>query len=103
VQYLLILQFPFSDLVDYETMIELEELLIEQIPLTTDGKVDGHDAGKSEMNIFIFTNEPHTVLKIAKKLISADLVKEMRAGYREVEGEVYTPIWPEDLKTFSVQ
>lgn len=110
-QYLLILQFPVTDLTDFLALSKLEKLLIEQIPLTTDSQVGSRDAAPGELNLFIFTNEPHIVLKMTKKLISPDWVKEMRAGYRdvtgedevEVEGVEFTPIWPEDLKTFSVQ
>ena len=52
-KYQLVLQLPASSIKDYDEMIELEETIIKGIGSL--GKVDGHDAGSGEMNIFILT------------------------------------------------
>jgi hypothetical protein len=55
-EYLLVLQFPASSIKDYDVMVEFENAIIRT--LDGFGKVDGHDFGLGEMNIFILTDEP---------------------------------------------
>src|SRR6266508_3039590 len=45
-------------------MISLEDELIET--LRDSAKVDGHDVGSGEVNIFIFTTEPQKTFQLAK-------------------------------------
>jgi len=53
-KYQLVLQLPASSIRDYDEMVEIEEAIITD--LGNFGKVDGHDVGSGEMNIFIFTD-----------------------------------------------
>ncbi|HWF20445.1 MAG TPA: ABC transporter [Verrucomicrobiae bacterium] len=55
-KYQLVLQFQGDTLTDYDAMIKLENLLIKK--LGHSAKVDGHDCGSGETNIFIFTFDP---------------------------------------------
>jgi len=54
--YQLVLQFGGNTLSDYNEMVELEDLLIEN--LGKSAEVDGHDCGSGETNIFILTSDP---------------------------------------------
>jgi len=92
-RYQLALQFPANSIADYDEMIALENELIEK--LGSSAKVDGHDCGSSEMNIFIHTDEPKQVFEmiqtvVTKRRLGGNLV----AAYREMAGEDYTVIWP---------
>ncbi|MGH7994659.1 MAG: hypothetical protein ACREDQ_14145, partial [Limisphaerales bacterium] len=92
-KYQLVLQFRAQAKADYDEMIALEDELIEK--LGESAKVDGHDCGSSEMNIFIHTNEPEKSFErirpvVAKRKLTENLV----AAYRELEGEDYIVIWP---------
>ena len=57
-RYQLVLQFRGDSLADYDQMIALEDRLSEELKHTA--KVDGHDCGSGESNIFIFTSDPAT-------------------------------------------
>ena len=56
--YQLVLQFRGGSLADYDAMIALEDRLTGD--LGHSAKVDGHDCGADETNIFIFTSDPVT-------------------------------------------
>ena len=99
-KYQLVLQWTSSS-IDYDTMIEVEELLIAQ--LAADSEVDGHDAGVGELNIFIRTNAPEHVFDSVKTLLAAQgLLVSARAAFRLSDGETYTVLWPKGLKSFKV-
>ena len=94
-RYMLVLQFPFNGMNDYDKMIELEDELIKHLQ----GKieVDGHDCGSGEMNIFIYTNEPQKTFDEAKVIIkAAGLLSNLSAAYRLAKGDEYTRLWPVD-------
>jgi len=75
-------------------MLELEEALIEQLRGTA--KVDGHDMGSGERNIFIFTSDPAATFHRARPVLErGHQLESVTAAYREVEGEEFTVIWPE--------
>jgi len=100
-EYQLVLQWPGSTLENYDEMSALEERL--DRGLTGDGIVDGHDEGESETNIFIITENPKDTFAEVKSLIGDHpRWKEIRAAYRELEGEKYTVLWPKGLKAFHV-
>jgi hypothetical protein len=99
-KYQLVLQWPSSS-IDYDTMVEVEELLIAQ--LSDDSEVDGHDAGAGEVNIFIRTNSPERVFDSIKALLATQgLLDGARAAFRLSDGETYTVLWPAGLKNFKV-
>ena len=92
--YQLVLQFRGDSLGEFDAMVALEDELIEQLGDAAD--VDGHDVGSSETNIFIFTSDPAaTFARVRPVLERRKQLQTVMAAYREVEGEVYTVIWPE--------
>ena len=97
----LILQFaPWSDR-DFDDLIRLEDRLGSVIGSDA---IDGHDLGSDEANIFVFTENPASVLQAALPVITeANFLSKFSAGYREVDGEDYCRIWPAgDSSPFTV-
>lgn len=94
-QYQLTLQFAGDSLGDYDAMVALEDELTEQLGDSAD--VDGHDCGSGETNIFIFTPDPAATFQRMRPVLErARQLQAVTAAYREVDGERYTVIWPED-------
>jgi hypothetical protein len=92
-KYQLALQFPASSIKDYDEMIALEDELIDT--LGSSAKVDGHDSGSSEMNIFIHTDKPEKVFETIRPVVAKrKLIENLVAAYRERTGEEYTVVWP---------
>jgi hypothetical protein len=92
-KYQLVLQFRGDSLEDYDAMVALEDTLIEA--LHDSAKVDGHDVGSGEVNIFIFTNEPVKTFQQAKLVLEQrGCLDSVSAAYRLADGEDYTVIWP---------
>jgi hypothetical protein len=102
-KYQLVLQWSFTNsLNEYDTMIGIENLLIEK--LTDKSKVDGHDAGSGETNIFIYTDNPQRTLDEITRLLSGHtLWPEMRIAHRQDDGTEYTALKPKGLTGFSVK
>jgi hypothetical protein len=100
-KYQLVLQFPHESLVDYDSMVALEDELLKALGPEHD--VDGHDWGSGEMNIFIHSDEPRAAFDAARRLIPADLHRSLKAAYRNLEGETYTVVWPPGATTFEVK
>jgi hypothetical protein len=55
-KYVFVIQWPGSSTEDYDSMVEIENLLISG--LSDGNNVDGHDVGSGEVNIFIETDNP---------------------------------------------
>ena len=99
--YQLILQWLGSPLKGYESLIEIEELLLDALPPGSD--VDGHDVGTDQSNIFIWTEEPYETFKEAARVAGTHAAwPGVRAAFRDEAAEDYTAIWPPDLSTFEV-
>ncbi len=93
-RYQLVLQFRGDSLADYDQMVALEGCLIED--LGHSAKVDGHDCGSGETNIFIFTSDPAaTFWRVRQTLQREGQLESVTAAHRPVDGERYTVIWPE--------
>lgn len=74
-------------------MIALEDELIES--LGSSAKVDGHDCGSGEMNIFIYTDDPKGSFEAIRPVVAKrKLIENLVAAYRERTGEDYTVVWP---------
>lgn len=100
-KYQLVLQWPASSIKDYDTLVEIEDLLIDS--LIDGSEVDGHDAGTGEMNIFIHTDDPENTFNIIKSLISVyKNWVDVRAAYRELGSSGYTVLWPKDSGEFKI-
>jgi hypothetical protein len=100
-EYHLVLQFPGISLDDYDTLVAMEEKLIQQ--LCNLGVVDGHDLGSGEMNIFIITNDPVKAFDCVKPIIiSHNLLPVLKAAYRKIEEQKFQILWPVQLKNFRI-
>ena len=100
-KYQLVLQWPGSSLKEYDEMIAMENKLIEG--LSKGSKVDGHDAGSGEVNIFILTDDPELTFSEAKAILGdSNQWLSVRAAYREGAESHYTILWPEDLTDFAI-
>jgi hypothetical protein len=65
--YQLVLQFRNDSLDDFDAMVALEGELIET--LSDAAKVDGHDVGSGETNIFILTSDPEATFSLTKPVL----------------------------------
>jgi dsDNA-binding SOS-regulon protein len=92
-KYQLALQFPANSIDAYDEMIALEDDLIEK--LGSSAKVDGHDCGSGEMNIFIHADEPKKNFATIRPVVAKrKMIENLVAAYRERTGEEYTVVWP---------
>lgn len=100
-KYQLVLQFEATDIVDFDDLVALEEMLI--AGLSGKSHVDGHDFGQGEFNIFIFTDAPKRTLEEVQKILEDhSLPSRFKAAYREVGSEEYIGLWPSPLKGFTI-
>jgi hypothetical protein len=100
-KYQLVLQWPASSVDDYDSMISIEDSLIEGLP--NDSKVDGHDAGSGQVNIFIRTDEPTKTFEDVKNILkSRGAWTDILIAYRDLERSEYTVLWPKHLKEFEI-
>ncbi|HWZ70485.1 MAG TPA: ABC transporter [Casimicrobiaceae bacterium] len=92
-QHQLVLQFRGSTLEDLDAIVALEERLT--IHLAGVAKVDGHDIGSDEANIFIITSDPiGTFGAIRPVLDHANLLTGATVAYRPSSGNDYSVLWP---------
>jgi hypothetical protein len=92
--YQLVLQFRGDSLADYDAMVALENELIAE--LGNPARVDGHDVGSGEVNIFIITADPVGTFRQSRLVLERKgCLGAVTAAHRSVEGEEYTVIWPE--------
>jgi hypothetical protein len=91
-KYQLVLQFPIDEHFDFDALIDLEDRLLRRIG--GEHIVDGHDFGSGEIDIFIHTNDPEGAFRSALPPVSANLLPNLRAAYRELEGEHYRWLHP---------
>jgi hypothetical protein len=100
-KYQLVLQFEAQSLEDYDRLVAFENQLIDQ--LDTLANVDGHDFGQGEFNIFILTDDPQVTFEKASQFLKTQNVpNSMRSAYREMAGDDYVVLWPQNLTEFSV-
>jgi hypothetical protein len=96
-KYQLVIQFPAETLADLDEMVALEDRLIAD--LGNSAKVDGHDFGSGQANIFIFTSEPEmTFWRVRQRLQQEGKLGTVTAAHRPMNGDGYTVIWPKDSK-----
>ena len=100
-KYQLVLQFPAATIVDFDRLVALEDSLIKYLPASS--KVDGHDGGTGEFNIFILTDDPEGTLDAADTIrLRSSTIQKPVAAYRPVRGENYVVLWPPDYEGFSI-
>ena len=95
--YQLVLQFRGDSLAYYDAMVALENELIAELGDSAD--LDGHDVGSGEVNIFIITADPVRTFQQSKVVLERKrCLGAVTAAYRQVDGEQYTLVWPQDSK-----
>jgi len=60
-KFQLVLQFRATDMLKFDELVALEEVLTRNLSPASD--VDGHDFGAGEFNIFVRTDHPVETLK----------------------------------------
>lgn len=94
-KYQLVVQFPLMGSVeDFERLIMLENEL--RVVLRNEHKIDGHDLGAEEMNIFIHTDDPKQAFTLVKDVLTEKDLKTVSVAYRNFDSEEYLMIWPEN-------
>jgi hypothetical protein len=98
----LVLQFKTDgDLDSFDKLIIFEEALSSALGLIA--RVDGHDFGSGEMNIFMITDHPIAAFNLVQQTDEATRPSgDMKAAYRPNDGEDYVPLWPPGLRHFHV-
>jgi hypothetical protein len=100
-KYQLTIQFSEELYGDLDWRADLEERLDESL---VEAEVDGHDIGYGEVNIFIHANNPINTFQIVKSILENEGVdlELVKIAYREINGERYIPLWPENLVDFKI-
>jgi hypothetical protein len=94
-RYQLGLQFRGDSFADYDQMVSVEDKLIET--LGHSAKIDGHDCGSDESNIFILTSDPKAAFGVVRQVLQQqERLGALTAAFRSVNGEKCTILWPED-------
>jgi len=97
----LVLQWCEPNLPHFDQLIAIEDSLIAAIGEY--GEVDGHDAGAAECNIFIETHEPMNCFDVLRSVCGRESwFAALTAGYRRLDEQAYNPLWPTDMKSFTV-
>src|SRR5271156_2236833 len=100
-KYQLVLQFRAKRTQDFDELIVLEDLLIENLLATSE--VDGHDFASDEFNIFVLTNQPRESFREAEKIIEQHHPRQqLKAAYRELGKEEFVILWPPNLQEFKI-
>ena len=100
-KYQLVLQFEAASIADFDQFIALEDLLT--ATLSRKCRVDGHDCGEGEFNIFIFTDDPKGAFEEASKVLQDHTqTSGYKAAYREMTSDGYVIVWPPTLDRFTI-
>ena len=100
-KFQLVLQLPASSIKDYDAMIELEETIMRS--LGNLGKIDGHDAGSGEMNIFFHTDHPKLAFERIKQVLGTkDFMPDLKVAFREIGKDEFTILHPAGLDHFAI-
>jgi hypothetical protein len=100
-KYQLVLQFRAASTHDFDELVVLEDLLVENLPSSSE--VDGHDFGNDEFNIFVLTDQPRESFASAEKIIQQyHPQQKLKAAYRELDKEEFVILWPPNLQEFRV-
>jgi hypothetical protein len=100
-KYQLVLQFVATTMADFDALVSFEELLVNHV--RSFAKVDGHDFGCDELNIFILTDYPVKTFELSEDLRRSALPDCIPVvAYRELLGEGYTVLWPPGQTEFSI-
>lgn len=100
--YLLILQWPVHSGMNIDSIVAIEDNLIQR--LSKGSEVDGHDFGSGEANIFIITKAPQKTFDESMEILkSIGYSDHVRIAFREISGKKYTVLWPHSSTDFMVK
>ncbi|HXL73592.1 MAG TPA: hypothetical protein VN963_08215 [bacterium] len=100
-KYQMVLQWSPESIGDYDALVAIENLLIKN--LSPDYQIDGHDSTPDEMNIFIYARHPQKAFEEVKTILGRhECWKDLRAAFRKVKAEPFTPLWPPGSGEFKV-
>lgn len=100
-KYQLVLQWSAGEFFDLDALIEIEDTLIGVVGAL--GKVDGHDFGSGEANVFLDTNNPVALFEVLRASVLKPHLSEIKVGYRKFTEDSFTVLWPPGETTFDVK
>ena len=94
----LVLQFRPWEGRAFDDLVSVEDQLI--TALKNVARVDGHDMGSGEANIFIDCMDPGRTLARCMPIIEEEgLLSVFSAAHRPLDGDEYTRVWPKGDKS----
>jgi hypothetical protein len=91
-QYQVVFQLPAESKSDFDTIVEIEDILLST--LEPPNIVEGHDFGAGQMNVFVHTADPGAVLAVALPALGSPRFPLLRVAYRAFDSDEYTVIYP---------
>lgn len=96
----LIVQLPITESTSLDSLLHIEETLIQAFSQNSFAVVDGHDIGQSKFNIFIYPTSTwapvlervYAFLKLRGVLNDTVVAKRLKTS------EKYVVVWPEQFK-----
>jgi len=97
----LVIQFPEDFFATRDEIVAFEARLRSCMPKTCE--VDGYDVGSGTVNFFVYTSAPAAAHRTFRTYLGTRAVeRRLRIAWREVDGEVFTNLWPRrDPRPFS--
>jgi hypothetical protein len=94
----LVVQLPLSEATDFDSLIGIENGLIELFKKNHGAHVDGHDIGQGRFNIFIVPDESWAPAlgRIRAFLEFRGMLDGALIAWRPGGGEDYEVVWPTD-------
>ncbi|KFN43056.1 hypothetical protein [Arenimonas oryziterrae] len=92
-QYQLVLRFRKASIESPDTMPALERALAEALGELA--RLDGHDTGARDIDLFMLTADPATAFRRSKPALEKlALLDRVTAAYRLEGGARFTVVWP---------
>ena len=94
----IVVQLPLSESTDFDTLISVENGLIELFKDNRGVDVNGHDIGQGRFNVFIRSDEPWPPIlgRIRAFLEFREVLEKAVVATRPLDGEKYQVLWPLD-------
>ena len=92
----LVVQLPLVESTDFDSLIGIENGLLELFKKNGGADVDGHDIGRGKFNMFIRTNEswPSTLGRIRAFLEFQGVLESALVARDLGDGKGYEVLWP---------
>ena len=93
-----VVQIPVSESTDFDSLVEIENGLIEILAKHRGARIDGHEIGRGRFNMFVVSDEPWPSVfgRIRAFLEFRGVLGDAVIATRLVEGEEYRVLWPSD-------